>query len=133
MGRGGKRPGAGRKPGVKKRLPPGSISKEEGREILRQLVLQQMKPLVQAQLDNARGLRHTFLRDAAGRFVQLTDPKQIEDALNSGDEGKYYWTHTKDPSIQAFTDLMNRALDKPKEQEQDVNLDAVLRFKHELD
>ena len=26
------------------------------------------------------------------------------------DEGKYYWAYTKDPSIQAFTDLMNRAL-----------------------
>jgi hypothetical protein len=62
---------------------------------------------------NALGIRHTFLRDEAGRFVQLTDPKQIEAALNSGDEGKYYWTFTKDPSVQAFTDLMNRALDKP--------------------
>jgi hypothetical protein len=28
----------------------------------------------------------------------------------------------KDPSTAAFTDLMNRAFDKPKEQEQDITL-----------
>ena len=56
------------------------------------------------------------MRDAQGRFVHLTDWKQIEIALSSGDEGKYYWTYTKDPSIQAFADLMNRTLDKPVEQ-----------------
>ena len=28
----------------------------------------------------------------------------------------------KDPSVQAFTDLMNRAIDKPKEQELEVKL-----------
>ena len=28
----------------------------------------------------------------------------------------------KDPSVQAFADLLNRALDKPKEQEQEVKL-----------
>jgi uncharacterized protein (TIGR03435 family) len=32
------------------------------------------------------------MRDEQGRFVHLTDPKQIEIALNAGDEGKYYWT-----------------------------------------
>jgi hypothetical protein len=46
--------------------------------------------------------------------------------LNSGDEGSYYWIHTKDPSVQSFTDLMNRALDKPKEQEQEIDLHAEL-------
>jgi len=30
----------------------------------------------------------------------------------------YYWIWTKDPSVQAFTDLMNRALGKPSEQVQ---------------
>jgi hypothetical protein len=30
----------------------------------------------------------------------------------------------KDPSVSAFTDLMNRALDKPKEQEQEIDLQA---------
>ena len=117
---GGARPGAGKPRG---RKWASTITKEAAREVLRKRVIQQLEPLVQAQIDNAMGIRHTFLRDEQGRFVQLTDPKQIEIALNSGDEGKYYWTFTKDPSIQAFTDLMNRALDKPTEQVQHTGED----------
>lgn len=81
-----------------------------------------MDTLVKAQLANAKGLSHFFLRDEGGRFVQITDAKAIETALNAGDEGKYYWIFTKDPSIQAFTDLMNRSLDKPAEQMQEIKL-----------
>jgi hypothetical protein len=98
------------------------LAKEAAREYVRQRVTAEMAGLLDAQVAHAKGIRHTFLRDENGRFVQLTDPKQIETALNSGDEGKYYWTFTKDPSTQAFTDLMNRAIDKPKEQEQTVVL-----------
>src|SRR5215831_4254005 len=110
---GGARPNSGRKVGSKLAK---TITKEQAREALRAIVIENLKPLVEAQLQNALGIRHTFLRNDAGRFVQLTDPKQIEAALNSGDEGKYYWTYTKDPSIEAFADLMNRTLDKPAEQ-----------------
>ena len=68
------------------------------------------------------------------RFVQLTDPKQIEIALNSGDEGKYYWTYTKDPCIQAFTDLMNRALGNPVEAMQVEQQGAIeIRWKDSTD
>src|SRR5262249_31232643 len=94
---------------------PSTLCKEQAREALRAIVIREMDSLIRPQLDNAKGVRHTFLRDGQGRFVRLTDPKQIEDALNSGEEGTVYWTFTKDPSIQAFTDLMNRALDKPTE------------------
>jgi|SRR5215510_1078957 len=112
---GGARPNSGVPKGYKHAK---TITKEQAREALRTIVIEHMRELVQAQLDNAMGIRHTFLRDEQGRFMHLTDPKQIEIALNSGDEGKYYWTYTKDPNIQAFTDLMNRALDKPTEQVQ---------------
>ncbi len=45
-------------------------------------------------------------------------------ALNApgAGEGSTYYIYAKDPSIQAFTDLMNRALDKPKEQKQEVEI-----------
>ena len=109
---GGARQGAGKPKGKKW---ASTISKEQARETLRTEVIAELKPLVQAQITNAMGIRHTFVRDKHGRFVQLTDPKQIEIALNSGDEGKYYSTYTKGPNVQAFTDLMNRALGKPVE------------------
>ena len=111
-GHGGARPGAGKPKGKKW---ASTISKEQARETLRTEVIAELKPLVQAQIASAMGIRHTFVRGKHGRFVQLTDPKQIEIALNSGDEGKYYSPYTKDPNVQAFTDLMNRALGKPVE------------------
>jgi hypothetical protein len=126
---GGRRPKAGRKAGFKL---PATLTKEQAREALRTIVIREMDALVAAQVQNAKGLHHFFLRDEAGRFVQVVDPKLIEAALNAGDRDSYYWIHTKDPSTQAFTDLMNRALDKPKEQEQDVNLKGALRIIHEL-
>lgn len=93
-----------------------TIEKEAARSALRQIVLRDMDALVGAQLANAKGISHFFLRDKAGQFVKIEDPKLIAQALNSGDEGSYYYIFTKDPSIQAFTDLMNRALDKPADQ-----------------
>ncbi len=130
MARGGKRPGAGIKKGFKY---PKTLEKEAARQFQRDLVLAHLDPLTKAQIANALGLRHTFMRDSkTGQFVRLTEPKQIEAALNAGDEGSYYWTFTKDPSIAAFTDLMNRALDKPKEQEQELKHSGTLVIRHEL-
>jgi len=62
-----------------------------------------------------------MLRDpASGTFERVTDESRILAALNSDDDGSHYYVFTKDPSVQSFTDLMNRTLDKPKEQEQEV-------------
>jgi hypothetical protein len=121
MPRGGKRPNSGPEKGTK--YAP-TIAKEQARDALRQIVLRDMEGLVTAQLANAKGISHFFLRDESGRFVKIEDAKKIEHALNSGDKDSYYWIFTKDPSIQAFTDLMNRALDKPAEQEFQVKLTA---------
>lgn len=92
-----------------------SLDKIDARNYVRQLVTAKLKPLVEAQIQNALGLSHLFLKDKVGRFVQITDPKQIEDVLNSGEQDKYFYIQTKDPSTAAFTDLLNRALDKPAE------------------
>jgi len=74
--------------------------------------------LIEAQIARALGIKHFFLRDeTTKRWTRITDPDEIEKAMNFGEEGQnYYWIWTKDPSVQAFTDLMNRALDKPAEQ-----------------
>src|SRR5262249_21007676 len=66
-------------------------------------------------------IKHLMMRDPkTGKFERIAtdsrDPKvaeaQIDAALKSGSA---CWIYTKDPSVQAFTDLMNRALDKPTE------------------
>ena len=124
MPRGGARPNSGPKKGTKHQA---TLSKEAAREVLRQRVLQDMEPMVAAQIANARGISHFLLRDPkTGKFDRLTDLDQIQAALNdpAAQEGSTYYIWTKDPSVQAFTDLMNRTLDKAKEQPLEVNVKA---------
>lgn len=92
-----------------------TIDKEVARELLRQRVKERLFPLVDSQIDNAIGIRHFFLRGPGGKFERVTDPEQIERALNApgAKEGTTFWIYTKDPSTAAFTDLMNRTIDKP--------------------
>lgn len=117
MPRGGKRPGAGAKPGSKHAA---TLTKEQARDALRQIVLREMDDLVGAQLANAKGLKHLVARNAkTGKFERVT-PAMLESAPDELHERIEVWE--KDPSVQAFTDLMNRALDKPAEQAQELKL-----------
>lgn len=94
---------------------PQTLKKEAARELTRQIITRQLKPLIEAQIHNAIGIKHFFMRDENAKFVRITDPDAITQALNEGKEGKNFWIHEKDPSVQAFTDLLNRAIDKPAE------------------
>jgi hypothetical protein len=96
---------------------PKTLEKEAARAILRQRVTERLLPMVDAQIDNAMGIRHFIVRGPAGKFERLTDPVQIEAALNAegATEGSTYWIYTKDPCTPAFTDLLNRTIDKPAE------------------
>lgn len=130
MARGGSRAGAGRPKGSTGIPQAQTLSKEAAREVLRQRVLKDLEPLVSAQIANATGLSHFMLRNPeTGQWSRLTDPAQIEMALNAegAAEGSTYFIWTKDPSVQAFTDLMNRCLDKPREQ-----MDVVVTGELEL-
>ena len=91
-----------------------TLEKEQAREFVRQMVTERLPRLVEAQMDNAEGIRHLMMRDPkTGKFERLTgDAKQIDKALKTKSA---FWIYTKDPSTQAFTDLLNRALDKPAE------------------
>ena len=109
----------GRRRGSKNKA---TIEKALHREELRRLVVAELEPMVRAQIAAAKGVSHFFMRNDAGQFVELVDSKAIQTALNSDDQDTYYWIHTQNPSTPAFADLMNRALDKPKEQEFDVNV-----------
>ena len=126
MARGGKRTGAGRPAGTPN---PSTITKEMAREALRQTVLKHMDGMLAAQIAHAKGIGHLYTRDKAGKFTKIENQAQIDQLLTEGKESEDYWIFSKDPSVQAFTDLLNRALDKPKEQEQDVNANVALTIK----
>lgn len=126
MARGGKRPGAGRRVGTKIAK---TLEKEAAREALRALVMAELKPMADAQIANAKGIKFLVLRHAkSGKFI-----KRIEDLtgaveLDPANEIIEVWA--KDPSVQAFTDLMNRTLDKPTEQvAADVTHSGVLEIR----
>src|SRR5262245_11993958 len=110
-GHGGARPGGGR-PRGKKMLK--TLQAEQAREHIRQRVIARLDPMLDAQFDNAQGLKHLMMRDPkTGKFERITgDAKQIDKALKSKNA---CWIYTKDPNVQAYTDLLNRAIDKPAE------------------
>src|SRR5215831_9967144 len=115
MRNGGRRPGAGRPKGSKSTK---TLEKEAAREFVRQVVTEHLESLLAAQIANACGVQHFFLRDpSTGQFKRITDPDEIETALNAEDagEGSTYWIFSKDPNVQALTDLLNRCIDKPAE------------------
>lgn len=110
---GGKRIGAGR--------PKGSpnaetISKAQAREALRVIVLEHMRAMVDSQVAHAKGLKYLVKRHKqTGKFEKVTE-KELDNLLDGEESDRVtleVWE--KDPSVQAFTDLMNRALDKPSD------------------
>lgn len=115
-----------------------TLTKEAAREAFRSVVLKHMDEMLSSQVEHAKGIKHLMMRDPkSGKFervaVTADDPAvaaaQIDAALQSGNS---FWIYTKDPSVQAFTDLMNRAIDKPAEQEQAVAHSGVIRMIHEV-
>lgn len=120
MPRGGKRVGAGLPKGYKFKK---TLDKEASRERTRALITAEIGPMLFAQIAHAKGLSYLVAREVkTGKFKKLTEELAagISDGTNEDYEAIEVWA--KDPSIQAFTDLMNRALDKPKDQPQDLNV-----------
>jgi hypothetical protein len=115
--RGGYRPGAGRPKGTKNRS---TTDKERLREALRRHVARHFKSLVDAQVAVALGRKYLVRRDKrTGKFVRVT--RAMAGSFEGTDEDTIeVWE--ADPSTTAFTDLMNRVLDKPKEQELKVRV-----------
>lgn len=127
MPRGGARPNTGPKKGSKH---ASTISKEQARDALRQIVLAEMRDLTAAQIAHAKGLKYLVARHkATGKFERLSEDQTKK--ILAGEESDHVVIEVweKDPSVQAFTDLMNRALDKPKEQEQEVQANVSLVIK----
>lgn len=108
---GGTRPGAGKPKGHQAQA---TLDKIAAREFVRQRVTAQLGPLVDAHLANALGIKYLVTRNKAGKFIRVTEAmarkkRRKDEALIE------VWE--KDPSVHAFTYLLDRALDRPQEQE----------------
>ena len=108
-----------------------TLSKELAREAQRLMITEHLRPLTEAHVNNAIGIKHLMLRDPkTGKFERVKDEEGIDAALKS--DGEAVWIYTKDPSVEAFKTLMDRALDKPVEQIQaDVKGDITIKWQGE--
>lgn len=107
-----------------------TLDKQAAREALRAIVFEEMRAMTQAQISNAKGIRYLVVRQkSTGKFVRrvgATDP-QTHDP-----DTEIIEVWEKDPSTPAYTDLMNRTIDKPAEQVQEVEHSGTIVLKHEL-
>lgn len=106
---------------AKRGRPKGSknksgIDKEVLRAVIRAKVAEHMGPMLDAQIANAKGIKYLVARERkGGKFVRL-DEQRVKAILGGKDsEHEMIEVWEKDPSVQAFTDLMNRTVDKPAE------------------
>ena len=109
MPRGGKRPGAGTKLG--KRWAS-TMEKALVREETRKYIQQHMPAMLRSQIAHAIGIGHVYTRDKHGKFTRIDDEVKMERLLSEGVEDTDYWIFAKDPSVQAFSVLLDRTLDQ---------------------
>jgi hypothetical protein len=105
---------------------PATIDKEAKRELVRQLVAAELEPMVKAQIAHAKGVHFMILRNPDGTVTRATNEKQVDAACAVGAQAFEIVTQT--PNVQAFSDLLNRALDKAREQPQDLNISSTLNI-----
>lgn len=126
MPRGGSQPGAGRPKGTTGIKHKETISKEAAREAVRAVIMQHHERMLRSQIAHSIGIGHLFTRDKAGKYTKIENQSVADKLLAEGEQDRDYYIFMKDPSVQAWTDLANRAFDKPKEQAQEISLTVEL-------
>lgn len=107
-----------------------TMDKEQAREMLRELVKESLRPMTEAQIKNATGISYLVYRDKRGGKFTKVKADEAESILGRDDVLVEVWEER--PSVQAFTDLLNRTLDKPVESVQ-ATISGDLIFKWEKD
>lgn len=110
-----KPPNSGRKKGS---LNKRTLDKLQAQEALRQHIIASLGAMTTAQIAHAQGVGHLYRRDQHGKFIRIDDQATIDAILAEGldhprEDGSTYWIFAKDPSVQAYEVLLNRALDLP--------------------
>lgn len=102
-----------------------TLDKIAARELVREKVTAALGPLIDAQIAQAVGIKYLVTRDKkTGKFIRVTEAMAKQKTAGENEEIIEVWE--KDPSTPAFTDLLNRAIDKPKEQEMEIRVSGAL-------
>lgn len=137
--KGGKRAGAGRPRAattIARELSAATLAKdrESARVILQGLIYADLRPLVEAQLANAKGIKYLVTRQKkTGKFIRVTEAmaRLKSDKKPGDDDEEIIEVWEKDPSVYAFTDLINRILGKPVEAIE-LQVPEGITIRHEL-
>jgi hypothetical protein len=119
--KGEKTPGSGIKKGQKHQ---GTLEKDAAREALRQQITARLEPITDAQLDHAAGVSYMVLRNTDGTYTRATNVEQVDAALAVGETA--FKLFTQAPNPQAYNTLLAYAVDRPKEQPQQVELKGTV-------
>lgn len=111
----------GRQKGTKNQA---TIDREWERELLRRQILKARGPMTDAQIAHAQGVSYMVLRNPDGTFTRATDEKQIDAACAVG--ASAFKIFTQVPNPQSYNTLMAYAVDKPKEQPQEIQVSGSL-------
>ena len=126
--KGGPQEGSGRPKGRKNQK---TLDLEWERELIRRQILNRIGPVTDAQLDHAAGVMYIALRNPDGTYTRATNTQQVDAALAVGETAFKFFTQAPNP--QAYSTLMAYAIDRPKEQKQEVevsgSIDLVGRLK----
>lgn len=99
-------------------------TKAEVRAAYQALCITELRPIVEAQIARAKGLKHLVMRDEEGRFKRIS-PTDLE-MLNGVGAVIEVWE--RDPDQKAIDTILAYNLDKPKEQPQEVEVTGVVQF-----
>ncbi len=129
MPRGGSRPGAGRPKGSK---DPHTLAKQIARTQLEGLIHANIVEMTEPQISASKGIQHFVLRGKDGKFEKVTSAEAAIAAMNDPECVYEFWT--RDPSIQAFSYLIDQAIDKAAQPQKltgadDGPVEMVIRWK----
>ena len=82
------------------------------REETRKFIQQHMPAMLRSQIAHPIGIHHVYTRDKHGKFSRIEDEREMDRLLTEGVEDTDYWIFAKDPSVQAFSELLDRTLDQ---------------------
>jgi hypothetical protein len=107
-----------------------TLEKEAAREHLLRRVVAEIDGILDAQIAASKGLKFLVLRDrTTGKFIRLAEAKARKLAEKDY-ELVEVWERL--PSTAASADLLNRALDKPKEQPLEHHVQGEITLKQAI-
>jgi len=83
------------------------------RQTIRDYVIARIPEIVEAQAENALGIRYMVIRDKNGSYVEATNVEQVRAALAAG--GDAFRLYTRQPHQASAAMLLAYAADKPIE------------------